>query len=862
VNWSGEIEELMPLVSKPSRYMGNEVNAIRKDPAAVSLRFALAFPDAYEIGMSHVGFQLIYHLLNLLEGVAAERFFCPWVDMERLMRQRGIPLLSQESRTPLHAFDIVGFSIPYEMGYTNVLRMLELGGIPLESDRRPRPFPLVIGGGPCTVNPEPLSPFFDAFVVGDGEDVVKEIVELALRAKSEGWGKERLLEGLAGLEGVYVPCLFLDEYGADGKLVSVRGVLPGREKVARRISPSLEGLYYPSRWIVPYTRVIHDRVSLEIARGCTRGCRFCQAGFTYRPVRERSVGRILELARASLSATGHEELSLLSLSSGDYTQISRLVRELTVRHGPEKVAISFPSLRVGCLSAEIMETLKEVRKTGITLAPEAGTERLRRVINKDLEEEEILETARLVFQQGWLSLKLYFMIGLPTETQEDVEGIVGLCRRILRETRSRKAKKGLHVSLSTFIPKPHTPFQWEPQLPVAEVRARLGWIRRELRRLDVQVKWQDPCLSLLEGIFSRGDRRLAAVLKRAHELGCGFDGWSDLFRFDLWEQAFSASGTPLEEWSRRTWRVEDILPWDHIDVGVSKSFLAEELRRAMSGERTQDCRTGQCHGCAVCQGEGGLSPALANDLPTLSPFPGMRAFEGVYHRVRGTDIVKKFRLRYAKQGPARFLSHLELTSVIIRALRRGGIPLRFSRGFHPMPRIDFGPALPVGIESIAESLDLESFGQIEARHVLEAMQRELPEGIRPLRCEEIPVQAPSLFRETTLVSYRIRIPEGMNLPEGSLEERVEKLRSQGRWVLSRIRKEGVKELDVRPFVRALELEPPDSVRLQVLATPEGGVRIVELLGLILAMEEEDLRRLRVLKTDVEVLQPERQRAAR
>ncbi|MGQ9652556.1 MAG: TIGR03960 family B12-binding radical SAM protein [Thermodesulfobacteriota bacterium] len=849
---SEQIEELLPLVTKPSRYLGNEVNAVHKDLDRVSLKFALAFPDAYEIGMSHTGFQVIYHVLNRLKGVAAERFFCPWMDMEGLMRERGIPLCSQESRTPLHEFDIVGFSIPYEMGYSNILNMLKLGGIPLESDKRLEAFPLVVGGGPCTVNPEPLHAFFDAFVVGDGEDVVQEITEVAIKAKFEGWGKERLLGDLARLPGVYVPRFFQAEYNRDGTLVSVRGMLAGHERVARRIAPSLEDLDYPSRWIVPFTRVVHDRVSLEIARGCTRGCRFCQAGFTYRPVRERSLGRILELAQASLRATGHEELSLLSLSSGDYTHIAHLLRDLMARHGPEKVAISFPSLRVGCLSGEIMATIKEVRKTGITLAPEAGTERLRRVINKDLEEGEILDTARLVFQQGWLSLKLYFMVGLPTETQDDVEGIVGLCRKILREACQRRGKKALHVSLSAFIPKPHTPFQWEVQLPVSEVKARVGWIRRELRRLGVQVRWQDPHLSLLEGVFSRGDRRLSAVLMRAHELGCGFDGWSDRFRFDLWEQAFSDCGIPLEECAKRPWRINDVLPWDHIDVGVSKSYLVDELRRSVSGQRTADCRKGECQGCGVCD-QGGVFPVLADAMSSPSPFPGMKAFEGVYHSSRGREIVKKFRVIHTKQGPARFLSHLELNSVIVRALRRGGIPLRFSHGFHPMPRIDFGPALPVGVESIAESFDLESFGHIDAEQILRCLDRELPEGIRPLRCDEIPPQAPSLFRERAVVSYRIQIPEEMGMSQGALEERIGAFRRGERCQLSRARKDGIEEMDVRPYVKALETESPGIVLLQVLTNPEGGVRILELLRIILTLDDEGVRRVRVLKTKVEIL---------
>jgi radical SAM family uncharacterized protein/radical SAM-linked protein len=854
VDLAAIVDGLLAQVSKPSRYLGNEVNAVRKDTERAALRFALAFPDVYEVGMSHMGFRILYHILNRRKEVAAERFFCPWPDMEALMRREGLPLFSQESRLPLCAFDVLGFSIPYEMGYSNVLHMLDLGGVALRSRDRAGAFPLVMAGGPCAVNPEPLTPFVDAFLIGDGEEAVEEMVDLLLRAKGGRWHRERLLEGLARIEGVYVPGFFHILYGPDGEVTSRENRLPGYEAVRRRIASGLDPLQYPSKGIVPYTQVIHDRVSLEIARGCTRGCRFCQAGFTYRPVRERSPARILDLADRSLRETGYEELSLLSLSSGDYSTITDLLGGLMARYGPEKVAVSLPSLRIGSLSDEIMAMIKEVRKTGITVAPEAGTERLRRVINKDVTEAEVLETARRVYAQGWLSLKLYFMIGLPTETQEDLEGIVALCERILRENRSGRGRMRLNVSLSTFVPKPHTPFQWARQLSVAETRGRLNWLRRALRRPGIQVKWQEPRLSLLEGAFSRGDRRLGEVLERAHAMGCKFDGWSEQVRLDAWEEAFCGCGFPLEAYATREVRPGSVLPWAHLDMGVCEEYLLEEYRRALAGQRTPDCREGSCQGCAVC-GQEGLQLVLRERGAPLPLFPGMKAYQGVYHRAKGRDIHRRFRLGYTKVGAARFLSHLELNSVVVRALRRAGVPLRFSQGFHPMPRIDFGPALPVGVESLTEYLDFETFGEVDASRILGALQGVFPEGIVPMACTEVPLRSPSLFRMRTRVAYDVGIPPGTGPAGEALAARVRAFREAPTFMIRRVRKDGGKaqEIDARPHVEALEMVGPGALSLLVLNAPDGGIRLLELLGAILGVDEPTVRRLRVTKVRVEFL---------
>lgn len=854
-DWFSEVEELLPAVSRPSRYLGGEIGSVKKDLERIPLRVALAFPDTYEIGMSHLGLRLIYGILNSRPEVAAERFFVPWPDMEEQMISKQIPLFSQESRAALQDFHVIAFSIPYEMGYSNVLHMLKMGNIPLLAEQRRESFPLVIAGGTCCVNPEPLVPFLDAFVLGDGEEVVEEMVDLLLKARCSGWAKERILEELAKIEGVYVPRFFQVEYAEDGSVTAIKSRIPGLERVVRRVVRDLDETPVRGETLVPYTQVVHDRACVEIARGCTRGCRFCQAGFTYRPVRERGLERVLELAQRAVGGSGYEELSLLSLSSGDHSCLTRMVSELSARYVPERIALSFPSLRVGGLSDQVLAMVREVRKTGITIAPEAGTERLRRVINKDLTEEEVLDTARRVFSMGWVSLKLYFMVGLPTETMEDLQGIVEICRKILAQAAGPRGRARLAVGISTFVPKPHTPLQWSVQISLEETLKRLGWLRRELRKRGVQVKWQDARLSQLEGAFSRGDRRLGDVLLKAHELGCKLDGWSEHLRYDLWEKAFRDSGIELEEYVSRSLPLDKPLPWSHLDVGVSSQFLLEEYRKAMAGEFTADCRSGDCHACGVCQS--GIHTVLAaRDSGGLS-FPGMGVFSGVYHRGKGRDLARKFRVRYAKVGQARFLGHLELGNALIRALRRAQIPLRFSEGHHPMPKVDLGPGLPLGVESRAEFMDLETFGFLSPQEVLEKLDKELPEGIKPLECQEVEIHEPSLFRERLRTCYRVQIPEGLGPRGMELKKGVDLFMNSSRWLVRRKGKEGSKEreVDIRPLVEGVCLVQEDLVSLRVLSFPEGGTRLVEILAGLLNLEEPQVRRLRICKTNVELLEP-------
>jgi radical SAM family uncharacterized protein len=525
------MQDFLPLVSRPCRYLGGEVNACRKAIDQAELRFALCFPDAYEIGMSHLGMQILYGLLNAQEGIVCERAFSPWFDMEARLRSRNIPLSSLESGTPLRAFDVIGFSLQYELCYTNVLNMLSLAQIPLLARERGADMPLIIGGGPCAFNPEPLADFFDAFCLGDGEEVILEVVDLIKRWKADGGDKDTLLQALASIEGVYVPSTFQVSYQSDGIIDAINPLVAHYQGVRKRTVTDLNECYYPLAPLVPFLKVVHDRLSVEITRGCTRGCRFCQAGYIYRPVRERDPRRILEIIDQSMQRTGYDDISLLSLSTGDYTGISPLLETLMRRYADAKVAVSLPSLRVGTLTRGLIEEIKRVRKTGFTLAPEAATERLQGVINKITDEKELLETAAQVFEAGWNLIKLYFMVGLPSEREEDLRGIVSLSQRIARQGGRGKRGGNVNVSISTFVPKPHTPFQWEPQLALEEVQERQRFLKDKLRGKGLRLKWHDARMSLLEGVFARGDRRLGEVLLKAHERGCQFDGWTEHLRW-------------------------------------------------------------------------------------------------------------------------------------------------------------------------------------------------------------------------------------------------------------------------------------------------------------------------------------------
>ena len=619
MNYLDQFERALEKVQKAPRYTGGEMNTEIKPWDSCPLHFGFCFPDTYEVGMSHLGLKILYGLINREDWSLCERFFMPWTDMISQMKENGIPLLSMESRRPLNEFDVVGFTLQYEMSYSNILAMLEMGGIPLENSERGEDDPIVVAGGPCAFNPEPLAPFIDAFMIGDGEDVMTELNQVILERKRKGMTRRECLLRLAALEGVYVPDLYDVAYNDDGTVKNVTPNCPEAPAViSKRIVPDLNQTYYPEEIPVPYTEVVFDRIMLEIMRGCTRGCRFCQAGMLYRPVRERSLEKLIELSEKLQKATGYEEISLSSLSSGDYSCLPELIRELMKRMKDKRVSISLPSLRIDSVLKESLEETQQVRKTSLTFAPEAGTQRMRDVINKGVTEQDLLEKVRDAFQGGWSSVKLYFMDGLPTETNEDLDGIGDLARKVVAEyfavPKDRRAK-GLRVtvSASTFVPKPFTPFQWDAQNTIPEIIEKQNYLKKVLNIKGVTFNWHEPYLSFLEACFARGDRRLGKVLRKAYEKGCILDGWNECFRFETWMEAFRDCGLDPAFYANRVRARDEILPWDHIDSGITKAFLWREKEKSNRAETTKDCRLG-CNGCGLQKRKGVCSFANAGGV--------------------------------------------------------------------------------------------------------------------------------------------------------------------------------------------------------------------------------------------------------
>jgi radical SAM family uncharacterized protein len=596
-------DEILSKVIKPGRYTGGEVNVITKKPSDVDIRFGICFPDVYEVGMSHLGIKILYHKINEREDSYCERAFAPWSDMETLMRENNIPLYALESKDELNKFDFVGFTLQYEMSYSNILNMLDLAGIPILSAERSN-HPFIIFGGPCAYNPEPLADIGDIFVLGEAEEVIDEILDAYKVWEKSNRSRIEYLEMVSKIKGVYVPCLYTVEYNSDG---TIKSRTPKNknypEIIEKRIIENLDKSYYPKDIIVPLTEIVHDRIMLETFRGCTRGCRFCQAGIIYRPVREKSKETLIEQAEALIRSTGYDEISLTSLSICDYSEIQNLVNDLVKKYENEKVGISLPSLRIDSFSVDLINEIQKVRKTGLTFAPEAGSQRMRDVINKGVTEEDLIKSAGSAFESGWSTIKLYFMIGLPFETMEDVEGIAALAQRVVdtyMAVPKEKRKKGLSITVSTssFVPKPFTPFQWVPQDRMETLREKQQFLKSKIKSKYVTYNWHESHTSYLEAIFARGDRRLTKVLIKAFENGCKFDGWQEHFSFDKWMDAFRECNINPEFYAYRDREVDEILPWDFIDVGVSKKYLQIEFKRAKNAELTRDCRLG-CTGCGV-----------------------------------------------------------------------------------------------------------------------------------------------------------------------------------------------------------------------------------------------------------------------
>lgn len=602
-------EKLLAKVQKPARYTGGELNSVVKNKADVKLRYAFCFPDSYEIGMSHLGMKILYSLVNERADAWCERVFAPWEDMEALLRENGMPLYALESGDALSEFDMIGFTLQYELSYSNVLNMLDLGGVPIRSADRTALTPIVVGGGPCACNPEPMADFFDVFLPGEGEEVTNELIDLLIVHKEKGSDKLTFLREAAKIEGVYVPAFYDVSYHADGTIETVTPKETAPAKVKKRIIADLDSVYYPDKFVVPFIDIVHDRAVAEVFRGCIRGCRFCQAGFIYRPIREKSSDTVNRQAKCLCDSTGYDEVSLCSLSTSDYTGIESLIPKMFEWALPEKINVALPSLRVDNFSEELMEELKKVRKSGLTFAPEAGTQRLRDAINKNVTEEEVLKTSAQAFRGGWTSVKLYFMMGLPTEALEDIAGIADLAQKVVNEFYRNPDKpkgKGVTVSISvaSFVPKPFTPFQWEPQDTMEQLVLKQKHLMENVHTRKIQVSWHQSRTSFLEGVFARGDRKLCNVIESAWRKGCKFDGWDEYFLFDKWMEAFEENGIDPAFYSNRRRDFSEILPWDHLDYGIRKAFLEEENKKAHESVTTPHCRQ-KCAACGAAKLNGG-----------------------------------------------------------------------------------------------------------------------------------------------------------------------------------------------------------------------------------------------------------------
>ncbi len=790
--------EVLQKVSKPARYTGGEFNAITKDHSTVECTFALALPDVYEVGMSNLGLAILYNILNRRADCAAERVYAPWLDMEEEMRTRSIPLFSLETKKPLKAFDFFGFSLQYEMIFTNVLNMLDLADIPLRSSDRGNNDPFVVGGGPCVYNVEPVAAFFDFFVVGEGEEILNEVVDAFIDWKRGGraGGRREFLRRLLSIDGIYVPSFYEPLY-LDGDFIGLN-VLDGsaRSVIYKRVVKDMDQVSSVERPIVPYLDVVHNRIMLELFRGCTRGCRFCQAGMSYRPARERSEENLRSMARRLVDASGYDEISLTSLSSADYSCLQRLVDDLMSEFRSERVSFSLPSLRIDSFSIELAHRLQQVRKSGLTFAPEAGTQRLRDVINKGVTEEDLLTACGAAFERGWQAVKLYFMMGLPTETDEDIIGIARLAKRVVDLYVSIKGKRGVRVtvSVSCFVPKPWTPFQWFAQVPVEEFRRRQQLLKDHIRDRAIVFNYHDAELSSLEGVLARGDRRLADVIETAWRLGAKFDGWSDHFDVEKWNAAFDRCGIDRRYYNERARDFYEALPWEHTSPGVRRNFLLDEWSRATEGILTADCRRTRCQDCGVC-------PTLkARVIDHFSERDRSTVARTLVTKVDRSEQNYVYRAQIKKGAEIAILSHLDYVDVYRRALIRSKLPAAYSQGFNPHMKLALASALAVGTTSDAEYMDFELTERLEASDVMARLNAQLPRGAELVRLKRLTGKATALMALADAAIYEIEC--GFDGDESAARRSIEEFNRAASVSIMRITPKKTREIELKEFILA------------------------------------------------------------
>lgn len=827
-------QDILALVQMPTRYAGNEINAVKKDPGQVDLTFALVFPDLYEIGTSHFGLQILYSILNRHEHIAAERFFAPAPDMEACLRRKKIPCLSMESQKELKSFDIIGISLLYELNFTNILTLLSLSNIPFYSQERDDVFPLIIGGGPCAFNPEPLADFFDAFVIGDGEETAVQISHQVMAFKQQGDGKKKtLLKLLSKIDGVYVPSFFEPAYDDRG-IQTVTPLFEDYQTVKRAFLPALTVETFPTSPIIPFAKPVHDRLRLEIARGCSRGCRFCQAGMIYRPVRERSLEDLMEITQQSLKTTGYSDISLLSLSTGDYSNLPQLMDGLMDLGRGYCNAISLPSIRAEKLTPQLMNIIKKVRKTGFTIAPEAGSQRLRDIINKNLTEDSIASTVENALNLGWKNIKLYFMMGLPFETSDDIEAICTLSKRLASSYAKGKTK--INVSTTSFIPKAHTPFQRCSQISLKETREKLQYLKDNLRHRKVNLKWQSPEMSMVEGVWARGDRKLSKLLVAAFENGCRLDGWTDKFDFSLWQKAFEETGIDPLFYTTRQREEDEPLPWDHIDSGVSPGFLKKEYKKAQDASLTFDCRENDCAGCGVCDFKR-IKPVV---YPVVTDSPKNDSTPADILNRLPDDAFKKFEISFSKIGKARFFGHLELATIVQRAVKRAGLNVKYSQGFNPAMRLSFETALPVGMESEDEKMFIYIEKDQAPENIVDALNNTFPEGLFVTGCKPF-----NKFekRNDHADCYTIRFADG-----GLEKEKVDQFLKLSGFVVEDLSKKGkIRKTDLRKSVEKISFIGLQTIEMVLKKYNERTIRPTEILTKYFELDEDVIKKAKIKK---------------
>ena len=824
-------DDLLQRVLKPARYTGGEFNAIIKDHSKIDCKFALALPDVYEVGMSNLGLAILYNILNKRDDTACERVYAPWTDMEAEMRNLNIPLFALESKAAIKDFDFLGFSLQYEMIFTNVLNMLDLACISIHSNERGEEEPFIVGGGPCVYNVEPMADFFDFFVIGEGEEVLGEVVDLFIKWKSEGrqGGRREFLERLLSVDGIYVPSFYKPLY-LDKNFIGLQRLnANAKEIIYKRVVKDMNLVSSVERPIVPYLDIVHNRIMLELFRGCSRGCRFCQAGICYRPARERTSENLSDMARKLVDATGYDEISLTSLSSADYSCLQHLVDELMEDFKNEKVSFSLPSLRIDSFSIELAHKLQQVRKSGLTFAPEAGTQRLRDVINKGVTEENLLTACAAAFEKGWKSVKLYFMMGLPTETDEDIIGIAELAKKVVDLYTQIKGKRGVTVtvSVSCFVPKPFTPFQWFAQIPIEEFERRQQLLKENIHDRAIKFNYHNAKLSILEGVIARGDRRLAEVIYTAWKNGAKFDGWSDLFKFDIWTQAFEICGIDPKYYNERDLDFYEALPWDHTSPGVRKNFLIDEWNKAMEGQLTQDCRRTHCTGCGICSNLGvnviDYAGAKHNNISkTHSAFCILNS------------ALTKYRAQIRKGKEIAVLSHLDYVDLYARALIRSKLPIAYSEGFNPHIKMSFATALAVGVTSDAEYMDFQLTQDLPAAEVMKLLNKQLPKGAEIIQLKKLKGKVQPLMAVADLSSYEINVPYTGQLSE--VQSAVKIFNDTKTIDYTRITPKKTRQIEIKQYIARpvkVELQGENLIlKVDIIITKTGSIKPSEVLHIL------------------------------